>query len=220
MISRALASLTSTHEVLGLLPTETSQLVAEGCFHGKSTDVQNDLPLLWTITRLLEPTSIIELGVRHGITSRTLAHAAMQYGGTVYGYDPDPRCAFYLQELFKNGDYDYHFEAITGEQAWEKLHPQIIGSGGVDMLMIDTDPHTREQTRGWLETWVLQGLAPGGVAVFHDIVPAREEIQVEAAILDFLCSSHIKATEWVYRRFPTPGPYQYQYGLGLLWRLQ
>lgn len=197
----------------GNAPLASADACREACIHGRGSDVERDLPLLWCVAMAMQAPTIIELGVRQGVMSRTLAHAANLSGGMVQGFDPDPRCAYYLQELLGPAlEQSYLFYAMTGEAAWE----QRTEGETYELLVIDTDPHDYKQTRGWLETWVQHALAPGGVAVFHDIVPARPEIEVERAILEFI---HTRAAAWRYVPVHTPGPCQYRYGLGLLWRL-
>src|SRR5438445_36110 len=80
--------------------------------------------------------------------------------------NPDPRCEGFIKDIL----HPEHciFLNMTGEHAF---------SAGVtpspDMLFIDTDPHSRRQTIGWLNTWVRTALAHKGVAAFHDTAPAR-----------------------------------------------
>jgi hypothetical protein len=153
------------------------------------------------LVRGLNPRLIVELGTRQGVTTRTLAYAADKMGAFFYTIDPDPSCEVFLGSI-RDPEYCV-FLNMTGEAAYERKVVQKP-----NLLLIDTDPHTKDQTRMWLETWVEQCLAADAVVAFHDTVPARPEIQVADAVREWL-PSH---PGWVWRELQTT------YGLGLLWK--
>jgi predicted O-methyltransferase YrrM len=146
---------------------------------------------------LVRPELIVELGTRWGTSTRTLIHAAGQWGGKVVTVDPaDARP--YLAGL------PCEFMQKTAEELFR------VWNRPVKMLFIDTDPHSYEQTRRWLDTWVQTWLADGGVAVFHDVLSARAEIQVAQAVRDWLRE---QPRVWRWQEFSGSS------GLGLLWRV-
>ena len=192
----------SREELLALAPVPP-----EAIAHGVGSDVDGDLDILWAVAHQLAPEVAIELGTRQGLSTRTLAHAmrAAGCGSRLMTIDPDPGCRTYLQGV------DCVFLPMTGERAYD--HRALARLPGVDLLFVDTDPHTYEQTRMWLYTWVLRRLRAGGVAAFHDIVAARPEIRVRDAVLDFI--SH-EAQGWGWHEYPSP---RGGHGIGLLWRM-
>jgi predicted O-methyltransferase YrrM len=166
--------------------------------HGRGSDAENDLPLLWSVASLVQPELTVELGTRQGTSVRVLAHAAGAWGGTVVTADP-------LNMLAHLDGVPCQFVNMSGEELFQTW------SAPVQMLFIDTDPHSYRQTRRWLDTWVTRWLVAGGVAVFHDVVAARPEIQVAAAVRDWLRE---QPPAWHWQEFPGTS------GLGLLWRLE
>jgi predicted O-methyltransferase YrrM len=182
--------------------TEAFPAPAHAVEHAIGTDVQEDVPILYALVKGVRPRLIVELGTRQGTTARTLAAAAREVGALFYTIDPDPGCKPFL-ESFLDDPRHCMFINMTGELAYEqKVTPKP------DLLFLDTDPHTKDQTRGWLETWVEQYLADGAVVAFHDTVAARPEIQVADAVREWL-PSH---PGWVWTELHTT------YGLGLLWK--
>ena len=166
--------------------------------HAVGTDVHEDAPLLYALIRAYQPSLIVELGTRQGTTARTIAQAAREIDAQFITIDPDPGCHGFIAPYVTPRYFE--FRQMTGEQAFGSLAP--------DLLFIDTDPHTYDQTRMWLETWVKDALMPGGVAAFHDTVPARPEIAVGRACREW-ATIH---PDYVWREFPTT------YGFGILWK--
>lgn len=180
----------------------------EAVAHAVGSDVQDDVPILYGLAMETKPAVIVELGTRQGTSTRTLAYAARALGAMFYTVDPDPGCQNFIKDIL----HPEHciFLNMTGEHAF---------SAGVtpspDLLFIDTDPHTYEQTKMWLETWVRVSLPSGCVAAFHDTVPARPEIQVGRAVLEWVMGEgkpEGPRTNYIWRQFPTT------YGLGVLWK--
>ncbi len=187
----------------GMIPDRREAYLAafpapqEAVAHGIGGDMADDLPLLWAVASLVRPEVIVELGTGRGVSTRTLCHAAGQWGGRVVTADeidsrpflPDLSCEF----VHKSGRQLYRDWTIP-----------------VKFLLIDTDPHSYRQTREWLDTWVKAWLDDGGVAVFHDVVGARPEIRVAEAVRDWLRE---QPSTWRWQEF------QGTWGLGLLWRV-
>ncbi|HEV3262475.1 MAG TPA: class I SAM-dependent methyltransferase [Gemmataceae bacterium] len=170
---------------------------AEAVAHGTDSDAAQDLPLLWAVAALVRPELVVELGTRWGKTTRTLVHAVRPWDGTVVTADP-------VNAQAHVADLPCQFVHMDGEELFR------VWSTPVPLLFIDTDPHSYRQTRRWLDTWVTTWLADGGVAVFHDVVAARPEIQVAQAVRDWLRE---QPRIWHWQEFAGTS------GLGLLWRL-
>jgi hypothetical protein len=189
------------HEYRRIYETRADYLAAcpcppEAVAHGQGSDAEKDLPLLWSVATLVQPELTVELGTRWGTSVRTLAHAASGWGGTVVTADP-------LNRLAHVADVPCQFVNMPGEELFQ------VWSAPMQMLFIDTDPHSYRQTRRWLDTWVSRWLVDGGVAVFHDVVAARPDIQVAAAVRDWLRE---QPACWHWQEFAGTS------GLGLLWR--
>jgi predicted O-methyltransferase YrrM len=182
--------------------------------HGRGSDIDQELPVLYALTMLLRPAVIVELGTRQGISARTLAQAARRVGATFVTVDIAP-CETYLDGVdcfFIRESAERVFSAIrepveTARGFTARQWAGVPVFGWPDLLFIDLDPHTFEQTTVMLETWV-QALRPGGVAAFHDIVPARPEIQVAEAVREWVATR----PDWMWHELPGT------YGLGLLWK--
>lgn len=152
----------------------------EAHVHGIGTDVEADLVPLWALTVAAAPRVVLELGTRRGVSTRTLAHACRETGAVLFTCDPDPACAAFLRGVRNVVSF-----RATGEELYAM---GVFPPRSVDVLFVDTDPHSHAQTRGWLETWVAGSLREGGLAIFHDINARnvdgspRPDIQVEAAL--------------------------------------
>lgn len=165
--------------------------------HGAETDSALDLLLLWAVATLVRPELVVELGTRDCVSTRTLAHALAPWEGTVVTADP-----FNVQA--RQADVPCQFVNMSGEELFDAW------TMPVPFLYFDTDPHSYRQTRMWLDRWVQTWLTEGGVAVFHDVVGARPEVQVAQAVRDWLRE---QPRTWYWQEFPGT------WGLGLLWRL-
>lgn len=172
-----------------------SEIPLDAYVHGIGTDVEHDLKPLWCLTVAARPRVVLELGTRRAISTRTLAHACRRVGALLFTCDPDPTCAPFLRGV----------PAVAFRCTGEKLFDMgLFPPGSVDVLFVDTDPHSFEQTRGWLDAWVTRVLAQGGVALFHDVNARdvsgapRPDIQVKEAI-----------TAWLINRSPEGMPEGY-----------
>lgn len=181
--------------------TEAHPAPALATRHAVGTDVQEDVPLLYALGKAVYPAVIVELGTRQGTSTRTLAYLAREIGALFYTVDPDPGCRNFIKDIIH--PEHCNFLNMTGEHAFASNVTPLP-----DLLFIDTDPHTYEQTIGWLNTWVL-ALVRGAVIAFHDTVPARPEIQVGKAVADWIAT---RQEQYVWRPIATT------YGLGVLWK--
>ncbi len=96
------------------------------------------VPLAAAWVEALDARVVVELGVRAGVSTRALLAGAHATGGRVWGVDPEDR----------HGIDDPRFTFVRADAAavadrWE----------AIDLLHVDTDPHTEEQTRRWLELY-------------------------------------------------------------------
>jgi predicted O-methyltransferase YrrM len=169
----------------------------EAVAHAAGSDCAHDLPLLWAVASLVRSELALELGTRTGVSTRALVHALAPWGGTVVTADPAN-----VQDHV--ADLPCQFVNMSGEELFDAW------TTPVPFLFIDTDPHSYRQTRNWLDRWVQTWLADGGVAVFHDVVASRPEVQVAQAVRDWLRE---QPRNWYWQEFPGTS------GLGLLWRL-
>jgi len=92
------------------------------------------LPAAVDWVRALRARVVVELGVRAGSSTRALLAGVAETGGQVWGVD--------LNDIHGIDDTRFHFllaDAADVADRWESI----------DLLHIDTDPHTEEQTRKW-----------------------------------------------------------------------
>lgn len=118
----------------------------------KGKDGEGDYDALYAIGREVQPALVVELGTRDGTSARILAASCP--GARLVCIDPE-ECAPPAGAEFIKAQGEHVF------WTWDK--------GLIDLLFIDTDPHSYEQTLMWLETYVARLLRrEGGVACFHD----------------------------------------------------
>ncbi len=104
--------------------------------------------------------TIIELGTASCYSTQGLIRAASLNGGKVFSFDP---CMYtgYISPAYRSY---WQFAQLTGEEGyaqWDK-------SKQVDLLYIDTNPHSYDQTRMWLNEHWIKSLRPDGLILFDD----------------------------------------------------
>ncbi|MEQ1502804.1 MAG: class I SAM-dependent methyltransferase [Myxococcota bacterium] len=123
-------------------------------------------------------TTMVELGTRGCNSTQALVRAASQTGGHVYSFDP----------MAPSGTIDprYHrhwtFHQCTGEEgyaSWDRTRP-------VDLLFVDTDPHSYEQTAMWLRDHWIRSVRGGGLVLFDDAAAWIEFFGVNRACREFV----------------------------------
>lgn len=157
------------------------------------SDIVDHLLALYTWARGWPNAHIVELGVRSGVsTSAFLAALEVDRKGHLWSFDiaePD------VPDLFRESDYWTFTQADgLGEKALDTAPREI------EVLFVDLDPHSFEQTLTALTLWVPR-LVPGGVALLHDtewpeinyVRPGAADSEVGRA-LDVYCG--MKALEW------------------------
>jgi len=124
------------------------------------TDGAGDFDALWALVAARQPRWMVELGTRHGTSTRVMRSASNRHLLTIDPVDATK----YLEGC------DCTIWTMTGEEAFGKYLWEA------DLMFIDTDPHSYEQTKGWLETWVDKKLRRGGIAAFHDTISCKDGV--------------------------------------------
>lgn len=136
--------------------------------------------------------TVVELGVRHGISTSALLTGVEDHGGEVWSYDLDRRCGW----LF-SAHPQWHFIEADSEETY--LVP--MSKLPIDLLFIDT-VHTYEKTLSEITAWWPLMRQPGGRILLHDTDDGSTFPGVRQAIHAFCGFSKFY---WLY-----PG----SYGLG------
>ena len=173
---------------------------------GRDQDIESDVDILWAVVKLLKPTVSVELGSRFGISTRVIADALSGVPRRrFYAVDPDPLCSEHLRGV------DCEFVPTTGEAFFDSQQTGFR----MNFCFVDVDPHGYEDTTRFLQ-YIERHLAPGGCAMFHDVVPQRPEIQVKEAVREWIR----ERPWWQWTEFPLRQmTYRWpQGGVGLLVR--
>lgn len=150
------------------------------------SDVQDHLPRLFAAAR----GEVLELGVRHGVSTSALLAGVQAHGGRLVSLDLDPECG-----LLFAGQPGWTF--VRGDSHAEHAEiPQAL-----DVLFIDTT-HTEADTYDELQRWGSR-VAPGGVILLHDTDDGSTYPGVRNAM-----------ERWCAETGRTPQYYQGSYGLG------
>jgi tetratricopeptide (TPR) repeat protein len=123
------------------------------------------LPIAFAWVRALSARVVVELGVRQGSSTRAFLAGVTETEGGLWGVD--------LNDIHGIDDRRFHFiqaDAATVAGRWDQI----------DLLHIDTDPHTREQTRRWFDLYASKCRA---IALHDTHHPA---FGVGAAVSEFL----------------------------------
>jgi predicted O-methyltransferase YrrM len=125
--------------------------------------------------RALAARVVVELGVRTGVSTHALLAGAHAADGQVWGVDLADR----------HGIVDPRFTFIQSDAAevagrWETI----------DLLHIDTDPHSEEQTRRWFDLYAAKCRA---IALHDTHHPA---FGVGAAVRAFVASGAWRVSEY------------------------
>jgi len=126
------------------------------------TDGGADYPQMWAVAHHLHPHTILELGTRGGLSARILHNAVPHAAITTVD----------IEDCSLNVSHPIMFIRKDAAELFLDWHTPV------DLLFIDTDPHSKFQTLGWLNTW----MEWTKVALFHD----SRTSGVGAAIDDWL----------------------------------
>lgn len=116
--------------------------------------------LLFDYACALGATIIVELGTDSCFSTDALVRAASLMSGKVFSFDP---CMYVGYVHPKYRPY-WKFNQITGEDGyavWDK-------SVQIDLLYIDTDPHSYDQTIMWLSDYWIKSVRGGGLILLDD----------------------------------------------------
>jgi predicted O-methyltransferase YrrM len=122
-------------------------------------DIAAHMPYLcWQAAVRVKPV-IAEFGVRAGNSTCAFLAGLLASGGYLWSVDLQPTSAphwFGALDLWTFIQAD-----ALGDHAAELIPEKL------DVLFVDLDPHSREQTAAMIRKW-LPRVRPGGVARFHD----------------------------------------------------
>ena len=141
-------------------------------FKSKHKDYHQYKQYVYDIGVLMQAKNIVELGVRSGESTRTLVAIAHQTNGHVWAFDPHK-----MSHPFE--DERLTFIQKKGEECLSNMPVEI------DLLHIDTDPHTYGQTIMWLKL-LARKIRKGGVILLHDTVAVSMHTRLREAILYWL----------------------------------
>lgn len=119
---------------------------------GRWSDIQAHLVRLYNRSHGI----VVELGVRHGVSTSALLAGVHMSGGDLFSIDLDPNC-------FQIFDGQPHWYFMCGDSVAEAAN---FHSAWVDLLFIDTE-HTYEKTLAELQAWGPK-MKPGGTIFLHD----------------------------------------------------
>jgi predicted O-methyltransferase YrrM len=127
---------------------------------------------LYNLVRYIKPKKTVELGVREGHSTTAIIKALVENGrGTLDSFDP-----VWSEDLFIRGNLEdnlsWFYHEMTGEEGyvWKKH-----SLDAVDLLYIDTDPHTYDQTKVWFNEYWIHNVRPGGYIALDDCSPYFQE---------------------------------------------
>lgn len=125
-------------------------------------DISGHMPYLREQAAARPGVVVAEFGVRDGNST-----AAFLAG--LLDHDDDPGHLWSVD--IEQPTAPHWFHAVD---RWSFLRADALGDEAqawipaeIDVLFVDLDPHTREQTTAMIEAW-LPRVRPGGVALFHD----------------------------------------------------
>jgi predicted O-methyltransferase YrrM len=121
---------------------------------------------LYDIARFAKAEWVVELGTREGRSADSFVRAVGDKGWVV-SFDPNP-----IEGVIVTYPERWTFHTLTGEDGYEQYGDTI---NNVDLLYIDTDPHTLSQTRMWLKDYWINVVRPGGFIVMDDCCPQHQE---------------------------------------------
>jgi predicted O-methyltransferase YrrM len=128
---------------------------------------------LYNLVVCTDASLVVELGVRQGNSTDAFVRAlSNRENGRLISFDPAFK-EMLLSHIFMENHNDFWtFHYITGEEGYEKFKDQITN---IDFLYIDTDPHSYQQTKIWLNNYWIHNVRPGGFVVFDDCAPQHQQ---------------------------------------------
>jgi predicted O-methyltransferase YrrM len=124
--------------------------------------------MLYMLTRLLEATCVVEVGVFRGFTTQFLAAAVAPNYGTLHLIDMN-RAALHEATSMASAYPGCRVECHTGNSSDPTIAAEVAGS--CDFIFLDAD-HSEAGVTSELELWFPK-LRPGGILAVHDSVNIR-----------------------------------------------
>ena len=120
------------------------------------------------LTVIVDAKTVVELGTRRGISANGFIRALKHTGGHLFSFDPVDEIKY---SIFCDGyESVFTFEEITGEEAYIKYKDKL---SNIDILYIDTDPHSYEQTKTWLNKYWINNVS--GIIMLDDCAPQHQQ---------------------------------------------
>jgi len=148
-------------------------------------DDQNDVPtdmvefgtelfnryarIIYRITNYIKPKTIVEIGTREGRSTDAFTRVVATTDGHVYSFDPVRQKTF----VSDAGKAHWTFHEMKGEEGYQE---HADGIGLIDLLYIDCDPHSLENTRIWLNNYWIKQLRRGGYLLMDDACPQHDTV--------------------------------------------
>lgn len=157
------------HDRLNRLATTPNVHRDEEMDLGPARNIQLYKKVLFDITTVIKPKLVVELGVREGYSTDAFIRALYSSNGRLVSFDPQDKVQ--RSNLISGYETVWTYHGLTGEEGFERYSSEL---GEIDMLYIDTDPHSYEQMRMWLSRYWIRNLRPGGYVVFDDCAPQHQ----------------------------------------------
>jgi hypothetical protein len=127
--------------------------------------------VLFDITVIENCKKIVELGVREGHSTDAFTRACYYTAGSVYSFDPGNVDKLERNLMMPDFDDYWTFYRMKGEDGYNRYGKEI---GDIDLLYIDTDPHSYPQMKMWMENYWIHSLRPGTILVADDCAPQHQ----------------------------------------------
>ncbi len=156
-----------------------------------TNDIRHHLWALYFLSRTLPATTVVELGVRSGDSTRAFLAAAEDIGTNtmgekafVYSFD-QAGDAYDVKSVTESYGIPHFGDRWTCKKSHSILAAMGFGEWSVDLVFVDTD-HSFDLTQNEIKAWHTK-VRPGGIMAFHDVgldEPGRDG--VSPAIREFM----------------------------------
>jgi predicted O-methyltransferase YrrM len=124
--------------------------------------------ILYKIANRIQPKLVVELGVREARSTHAFTRVLRNTGGHVYSFDPTPVGGIFVEDSYKDL---WSYNELMGEEGYERYGKELQN---IDLLYIDTDPHSFEQMHMWLHHYWIKNVRKGGFIVCDDCCPQHD----------------------------------------------
>lgn len=164
------------------------------------SDFVSHVPRLYDLVIELSARTVIELGVRYGVSTVALLWGLAQTNGDLYSVDLDLAPAAFPRDAVA-GDQRVRWHQVTGGSTDGRVLRQLPQRA--DIVFVDTD-HRYASTTNEIALYTAR-IANGGALVFHDTAVetfpehggAEPPFPVRRAVDEFLASTTIPIAEHV-----------------------